>query len=231
MVLAVHNPTKQNIKIDTSSIPTKMVFCVATVNNSVTALGKSGAEKLLGNGDMLFQSFQDDINKHIQGAFISEEDITKILKKINFSRNIKPPKQMLSLEQLSLLKYGFHINKSDLRNEQLNVNISQISKPVKTKMEIDNKLFAQIVIWSLEHESISCNMICNTFHLGWKRAKEFVDRLQILEIASTIYEKLPRTIIPQCPDDINAEVMIFLAENGISVNDVSAAIRKRESLR
>ena len=49
MVLTVHNPTKQRLKIDLSDIPTKMVFRVARLNNSVSILGAGGAEKLAGN--------------------------------------------------------------------------------------------------------------------------------------------------------------------------------------
>lgn len=79
MVLASHNLTQKHLKIDVSDVPTKMVFRVARLTDSVTILGQKGAEKLAGNGEMLFQSSQSSEIQQIQGSYISDRELKKIL--------------------------------------------------------------------------------------------------------------------------------------------------------
>ena len=121
----------------------------------------------------------------------------------------------------------FLISELDFQQAESEINNALASKPVITKQDIDNKLFAQLVIWALGRESISHNMICDTFHIGWKRAKGFLDRLHNLEIAGDMYEKLPRAVLPRDIEDISVETMDFLSKSGISIDDITAAMRNR----
>lgn len=69
-VLSAHNPTKNNMYIDTSDLLVKVAFRVSNYYNSVTILGKGGAEKLKGEGDMMFNG--NGTVQHLQGPFISD---------------------------------------------------------------------------------------------------------------------------------------------------------------
>lgn len=93
-----------------------------------------------------------------------------------------------------------------------------------TKKETDDKLFARILIWTLGRESISCNMICDTFHIGWRRATDFLNRLHNSEIAGELYEKLPRAVLPVKLEDLSPETVTFLAQNGYTAKHINEVL-------
>lgn len=67
-----------------SNIPTRIAFRVPSLMDSRTILDASGAEKLLGNGDMLFSAAEAVDLRRVQGVFISEEEIKRV---VNFIKN------------------------------------------------------------------------------------------------------------------------------------------------
>ena len=226
MVLAAHNPTQKNMLIDLSDIQARMAFQCAKYTNSITILGQGGAEKLRGNGDMLFRSSSNAALQRVQGAFIAPKDIKEALHRVRLSYNNRPPKE-IDHDRFLNLKYGFVINEKDL-NESEAAQSSSLIISTKTNDEIDTQLFTKIIIWALEHESISGNMICDTFHIGWRRANGFLEKLNVLGITGDMYAKLPRAVLPRNIEDISIETMDFLSKNGIPVNDIAAAIRNRK---
>jgi len=65
-----------------ANITTRIAFQVATQIDSRTILDMGGAEKLLGNGDMLFLSARSPKPKRIQGVFVSESEVKRVVKSI-----------------------------------------------------------------------------------------------------------------------------------------------------
>lgn len=227
MVLAAHNPTKQNMSIDTSSIPSKMVFRVATFTNSVTVLGERGAEKLTGKGDMLFQSSQSNVTQCIQGANISEEEIEKFLKKVHSHYDQKFIKQNMR-KHCICIKYKFLIKETDLKKIGAETSVEAREKnTTTTQRNMNDALLIKVCLWALEHKVVSCNKIIKTFKVGWQRADGLLEQLYELGIVEDIYKKLPRKVLPAKITDISEKAMDFLSINGVSVHDVAAAIQKR----
>ena len=62
-----------------ANITSRIALQVASQIDSRTILDSAGAEKLLGNGDMLFVSSEFSKPKRIQGAFITEEEVKKVI--------------------------------------------------------------------------------------------------------------------------------------------------------
>ena len=225
MMLAAHNPTQKNTLIDLSDIPARMAFQCAKPTNSITILGKGGAEKLNGNGDMIFRPSGNAKLHRIQGTFISPEDIKAVLKRIRLNYNNRTQKE-IERDRFFDTKYGFVINEEDLNEEDMTETYPQIVHS-KTNNEIDNQLFAKIVIWALEHESISGNMICDTFHIGWKRANGFLEKLKVLGILGDIYAKLPRAVLPDRLDELTPQTMSFLNNHGYTTEQIITAINAK----
>ncbi len=88
-----------------ANITTRIAFQVATQIDSRTILDMSGAEKLLGNGDMLYLSSSSPKPKRIQGVFVSEAEVKKAVKFIKSQKveeelgeNIVSPTQGAALD-------------------------------------------------------------------------------------------------------------------------------------
>ena len=225
MVLAAHNPTQKNMLIDLSDIPARMAFHCAKYTNSITILGEGGAEKLNGDGEMLFRPSGNVELQRIQGAFIASEDISAVLNQIRLSYSNRSPKK-IEHDQFLNLKYGFKINEEDLTETAAVEEYSPIVY-LKTNDEIDDQLLAKIIIWTLAHDSISGNMICNAFHIGWRRANGFLEKLKVLGILGDIYAKLPRAVLPGHLDELTPQTMSFLINHGYTTEQIIKAINAK----
>jgi S-DNA-T family DNA segregation ATPase FtsK/SpoIIIE len=62
-----------------ANIPARIAFSVASATDSRTILDQSGADKLLGRGDMLYQTSEMSAPKRVQGAFLSDEEVRKVV--------------------------------------------------------------------------------------------------------------------------------------------------------
>jgi len=79
LVVATQRPSVDVITgLIKANIPTRIAFSVASNTDSRTILDQGGAEKLLGMGDMLFLSAELSKPRRIQGAYISEQEVTEI---------------------------------------------------------------------------------------------------------------------------------------------------------
>ena len=79
LVLATQRPSVNVITgLIKANVPARIAFTVATQVDSMTILGQSGAEKLLGQGDMLFYVTSMSKPKRIQGAWVTDDEVNKI---------------------------------------------------------------------------------------------------------------------------------------------------------
>ncbi len=80
LILATQRPSVDVITgLIKANIPTRIAFSVASLVDSKTILDSSGAEKLLGQGDMLFSAAEFAKPKRIQGAYLSDEEINDVV--------------------------------------------------------------------------------------------------------------------------------------------------------
>ena len=80
MILATQRPSVDVISgLIKANVPSRIAFAVSSGTDSRTILDENGAEKLLGRGDMLFKPIVENHPVRLQGAFISDEDVERIV--------------------------------------------------------------------------------------------------------------------------------------------------------
>ncbi|NQM29401.1 DNA translocase FtsK [Streptococcus suis] len=80
MILATQRPSVDVISgLIKANVPSRVAFAVASGTDSRTILGENGAEKLLGRGDMLFHPIGESAPIRLQGSFISDDDVERIV--------------------------------------------------------------------------------------------------------------------------------------------------------
>lgn len=217
VVLAAQNPTVQNMRVDLGNITARIAFRCAKRNFSETILGVGGAENLLGQGDLYFKSPEFDGLQRLHGAFISDSELKWVLSEIK--------------DKWTRLPYVtglvFTISEADLQRIESNMMSMPNEHSLTKKQNMDDKLFAEVILWTIGQNSISCNTIMKIFGLGWNRASRFIDKLNYLGIVDALDAKLPRMVLPQSLDDIPTEVMEFLESNGFSTKVIAEVISDR----
>ena len=80
MILATQRPSVDVISgLIKANVPSRVAFAVSSGTDSRTILDENGAEKLLGRGDMLFKPIDENHPVRLQGSFISDDDVERIV--------------------------------------------------------------------------------------------------------------------------------------------------------
>jgi S-DNA-T family DNA segregation ATPase FtsK/SpoIIIE len=111
LVVATQRPSVDVITgLIKANIPSRISFAVSSQVDSRTILDMGGAEKLLGKGDMLFYPVGESKPLRVQGAFVSEKEIEKL---VNYIKEQVPPsyndeilKNMEQMEEQENVEYG-----------------------------------------------------------------------------------------------------------------------------
>lgn len=216
VVLAAQNPTCQNMKIDLGNITARIAFKCAKRNFSETILGEGGAENLPGHGELLLRSPRYDTLQRIQGIFITPEEIQNIVQNLK----IRYREKDVNKYNLALANNGFA--------ETTVASADRLSCSVIRKWPSDADVrLAEVIMWALEHDYISINMLMKEKRLGWNTASKLVARLEELGLVDKPESKLPREVIPIFPEEIPEELMKFLENVGYDQYRVYSAIYRR----
>ena len=167
LIIATQRPSVDVIKgTIKTNIPTRIAFLVKTQVDSSIILDHSGAEKLLGNGDMLYN---DSINEQrLQGAYISQEEILTITDYIS---------------EHSDANYMF--TEEDLQEKLVEENLTD---------GVNDEYFQVIARFVVENNSASINRIQKTFGIGFNRAQSIMQGMEELNIVSQNLGSRARTV-------------------------------------
>ncbi|OXX25937.1 MULTISPECIES: DNA translocase FtsK [unclassified Vibrio] len=179
LILATQRPSVDVITgLIKANIPTRVAFTVSTKTDSRTILDQSGAESLLGMGDMLYLPPGSSHTIRVHGAFASDEDVHAVVN--NWKARGKP-------NYIEEITYGDQGPEALLPGEKM-----------ESDEEVD-PLFDQVVEHVVETRRGSVSGVQRRFKIGYNRAARIVEQLEAQGIVSAPGHNGNREVLSPAP--------------------------------
>ena len=179
LIVATQRPSTDVITgVVKANIPSRISFAVASSIDSRTILDMSGAEKLLGKGDMLYLPMGENTPLRIQGCFISDEEVKKLIEYVCKQQGAK-------------------------YDDGMNLDSPQIGTSSGSGSgadEYDDPVYGEVVDFALQTGKISASLIQRKFRLGYNRAARIIDLLEERGIVGPQNGSKPREVLMKLPD-------------------------------
>ena len=173
LIVATQRPSTDVITgLIKNNIPSRIAFAVASQIDSRTILDQRGAERLLGKGDMLYFPMGESAPTRIQGCFINDDEIKRL---IDFCKN------------QGTAKY-------DQTFENVSQNTSSGSGNSATGGE-DDDAYNDVVEFAIQTGKISASLIQRRFRFGYNRAARMMDLLEARGIVGPQNGSKPREVL------------------------------------
>ena len=151
MILATQRPSVDVITgIIKANVPSRIAFAVSSGTDSRTIIDANGAEKLLGRGDMLYMPMGENKPIRVQGAFLTDEEVERIVDFVKNQQEVEYDEAMMSSE---------------------NTTAAGGSEP-------EDELFYEVIELLKEQETISTSYLQRRFRIGFNRAARMIDDLE-----------------------------------------------------
>ena len=151
MILATQRPSVDVITgIIKANVPSRIAFAVSSGTDSRTIIDANGAEKLLGRGDMLYMPMGENKPIRVQGAFLTDEEVERIVDFVKNQQEVEYDEAMMPSE---------------------NTSTGSGSEP-------EDELFYEVIELLKEQETISTSYLQRRFRIGFNRAARMIDDLE-----------------------------------------------------
>jgi len=165
LIIATQRPSVDVITgVIKANIPSRIAFSVSSSVDSRTILDVGGAEKLLGRGDMLYIPVGRSKPLRVQGAFLSDEEVERVVNHC--------------VEQ---------------QKAQYQENMIPEEVPEETE-EVEDELFEEAVQLVADMQSASVSMLQRRFRIGYNRAARLIDAMEDRQIVGPYEGNKPRVV-------------------------------------
>lgn len=159
LIVATQRPSTDVITgVIKANIPSRISFAVASNIDSRTILDQSGAEKLLGKGDMLYLPMGESKARRIQGAFMQDDEIEKVIKWVCNQQKAMYNKTFDNLDEASTS-----------------------TVPImggNTEADTDDMLYEEAYKFVIRKQKASISLLQRQFRIGYNRAARLIDLLE-----------------------------------------------------
>lgn len=179
MILATQRPSVDVITgLIKANVPSRISFAVSSGVDSRTILDQVGAEKLLGRGDMLFLPIGAAKPERVQGAFISVNEVEKIVSWVKEQQEA-------------------------VYNEDMIPSKNDSESQTDGEDEPEDEFYDQAVALVRKQQSASVSMLQRRFRIGYNRAARIVDAMEAKGIVGPSEGSKPRQVLipPEKDDD------------------------------
>ena len=176
LVIATQRPSVDVITgLIKANMPSRIAFAVSSGVDSRTILDMNGAEKLLGNGDMLFfpQNFKQPMR--VQGAFVSDQEVADVTDFLKQNNSIEDYDQKMQERMEDVEKSASHTSAGGGSDQ--------------------DELFADAGRFLIEKDKASIGMLQRWFKIGFNRAARIMDQLSEAGVVGPEEGTKPRKIL------------------------------------
>lgn len=167
LIIATQRPSVDVITgVIKANIPSRIAFAVSSAIDSRTILDMGGAERLLGRGDMLFLPAGSSKPVRVQGAFVSDEEVEKIVNFVVEQQKAQYDETMIPTDEVE--------NKFD---------------------EETDELYDEAVQLVVEMQSASVSMLQRRFRIGYARAARIMDQMEARGVVGPPDGSRPRKVL------------------------------------
>lgn len=167
LIIATQRPSVDVITgIIKANIPSRIAFAVSSAIDSRTILDMGGAEKLLGRGDMLFHPSGNSKPVRVQGAFVSDSEVERIVDAVIEQQKANYVEEMIPTEVEETMAH-----------------------------EERDELFDDAANLVMEMQTASVSMIQRRFRVGYSRAARIIDQLELAGIVGPYEGSKPRQVL------------------------------------
>ena len=172
LIVATQRPSTDVITgVVKANIPSRISFAVSSQIDSRTILDCAGAEKLLGKGDMLYLPMGESSPIRIQGCFISDDEIRRLIEYVCNQQNAS-------------------------YDDKITAPAMEENKDISTDQEeYEDPLYDQIVEFAISTGKVSASLLQRRFRLGYNRAARVVDLLEERGIVGPQNGSKPREVL------------------------------------
>ncbi|WP_132744865.1 DNA translocase FtsK [Scopulibacillus darangshiensis] len=178
LIIATQRPSVDVITgVIKANIPSRIAFSVSSQTDSRTILDSGGAEKLLGKGDMLFLPIGASKPTRIQGAFLTDDEVEKIV--------------------------DFAISQQKAQYQE---NMIPSDEPEGTVEKVDDDLYDDAVQLVTDMQTASVSMLQRRFRIGYTRAARLIDAMEAHGIVGPYEGSKPREVlVAKIEDDVSSQ--------------------------
>ena len=174
MILATQRPSVDVISgLIKANVPSRVAFAVSSGTDSRTILDENGAEKLLGRGDMLFKPIDENHPVRLQGSFISDDDVERIVSFI---------KEQADADYDESFDPG---------------EVSENDGEFSDGESGGDPLFEEAKSLVIETQKASASMIQRRLSVGFNRATRLMEELEIAGVIGPAEGTKPRKVLQE----------------------------------
>lgn len=173
LIIATQRPSVNVITgVIKANIPSRIAFAVSSAIDSRTILDMGGAEKLLGRGDMLFLGAGKSKPVRVQGAFLSDSEVEKV---VDFA-----------IEQ----------QKAQYQEDMIPTEVEESAIDDDT-----DEIYDEAVQLVSEMQTASVSMLQRRFRVGYSRAARIIDQMEQRGVVGPYEGSKPRTVLVPKQED------------------------------
>jgi S-DNA-T family DNA segregation ATPase FtsK/SpoIIIE len=185
LVLATQRPSVDVITgMIKANVPSRIAFAVSSQTDSRVVLDQSGAESLLGQGDMLFKPLGTSRLQRVQGAYVSEEEIALVVEQCRGQREQELDESLLELPEAF--------------EEDVDAEDGEFDPD-------EDPLLEKAIEIVVQTHTASVSLLQRRLRVGYTRAGRLIDMLERRGIISGYEGSKPRRVLVTSAESVGSE--------------------------